>query len=133
MQTTSDNLFNFSPYDLNFRNHPPPLPPKKISLNTTPMMSTPSHVFQPSLLARTPSNSSGINSSGTNRRNKQRCRVEAQRNSILSSEDEDETEHFRIHRHSLVSFFENHYKLQYMEPDHELRQEILPKSEKGKW
>ena len=51
---------------------------------------------------RTPSNSSGINSSGTNRRNQQRCRVEAHRNSILSS-DEDDYEQFKKRRHSLVS------------------------------
>ena len=117
-------IFIFSPYDLNFRNAPPPLPPKKNScLTPTGLTNTaPSNVFQPSLLVRTPSNSSsGINNNNQgsnngpshlvvtplNRRTQQRYRVEAKRNSILSSDEEDdEQQHFSTtHRHSLVRIF----------------------------
>ena len=115
-------LLYFSPYDLNFRNPPPPLPPKKNSVCLTPTGLTntaPSNVFQPSLLVRTPSDSSsGINNNNRsnngpshlvvtplNRRTQQRYRVEAKRNSILSSDEEDDDQHFSTtHRHSLVRF-----------------------------
>jgi len=109
---SQDSGLSPSPYDLNFRNLPPPLPPKKSSITKTGLTSPvpPSNVFQPSLLVRTPSNSSGINNNGpnhlvatpSNRRNQQRHRVEAKRNSIVSSDEEDE-EHFQIHRHSLIN------------------------------
>ena len=96
---SQDSGLSPSPYDLRFKHlgshaTPPPLPPKMKS--ATP----PTNVFTPTLYVKNPQNyQPGLGSSNSSLdnvrmagawRTQQRHRVEAQRNSLLFSSDEDE-------------------------------------------
>ena len=95
---SQDSGLSPSPYDLRFKHlgshanqTPPPLPPKMKS--ATP----PTNVFTPTLYVKNPQNYQPMTSSNSSLdnvrgawRSQQRHRVEAQRNSLLFSSDEDE-------------------------------------------